>query len=250
MNNTYFILFINFIMHHTFLLLLLLSCTNGQITQFTIFGERCSGTNYIQNIMKMNFELDITWQYGWKHHFGFNDFNDSDNTLFICIVREPYSWMNSFYQCKHHLPPELAMTPDHFLNNEFYSVNDNNDEIISDRNMYNGQRFKNIFELRHIKLKYMIETLPQLVKNYILIRYEDLLNDFDNVMNKIKKFDLPIIETINFPVNSKIDFKYGGYKQKKRFDNVISKDQIYDHSDFNDKFEKMLNYSKNDLVNA
>ena len=72
------------------------------VKKYTIYGERCSGTNYLENIINVN----ITWDYGWKHFFGFQDdkLKKSDDTLFICIVRNLPDWINSFYREKYHLP--------------------------------------------------------------------------------------------------------------------------------------------------
>jgi len=48
---------------------------------------------------------------------------------------------------------------DEFLNKEFWSFYDNegnrdtSKEIMIDRNIYTGKRYKNIFELRHTKIK-------------------------------------------------------------------------------------------------
>jgi hypothetical protein len=44
------------------------------IKKFTIMGERCSGTNFLEQIILSNFHINITWEYGWKHFFGFYDF--------------------------------------------------------------------------------------------------------------------------------------------------------------------------------
>ena len=90
-----------------------------------------------------------------------------------------------------------------FLNEEFYSIDEinNNNEIMTDRNIYTGERYINIFEMRHTKNKFLIEDMPNKVKNYILIRYEDLINDFENTMTKIKDKGLKIKENTNFPVN-------------------------------------------------
>uniref|UniRef100_A0A6C0B000 Sulfotransferase domain-containing protein n=1 Tax=viral metagenome TaxID=1070528 RepID=A0A6C0B000_9ZZZZ len=157
------------------------------IKNVTILGERCSGTNYLENLININFKTEITWEYGWKHFFGFNDFKNSDNTLFIGIVRDPYDWINSFYRERHHLPKQYRIL-NTFLYKEIYSVNDNvsNLEIIEDRNIYTKERYKNIFELRHTKLQFLIKDMPKLVKHYILIKYEDLLTNFNETMNKIK----------------------------------------------------------------
>ena len=41
------------------------------LRKYAIYGERCSGTNYLENIININFDVKITWEYGWKHFFGF-----------------------------------------------------------------------------------------------------------------------------------------------------------------------------------
>ena len=43
------------------------------IKYLTIYGERCSGTNYLENLIKINFDVEVKFDYGWKHFFGFND---------------------------------------------------------------------------------------------------------------------------------------------------------------------------------
>ena len=150
------------------------------LNKFTIYGERCSGTTYLEQIINLNFKADITWEYGWKHFFGFHDLTNSDDTLFICIVRNPYDWINSFYKYQYHLPIQFK-NKFNFLNNEFYSINKENIEMKNDHNIYTSQRYSNIFELRHTKLKFLIETLPLKVTNYLFIKYEDLLDNFNGV---------------------------------------------------------------------
>ena len=75
------------------------------IKNYTIYGERCSGTSYLERIMGLNFDINRTWNYGWKHFFGFQDdkLANSDDTLFICIIRNLPDWINSFYRTPHHL---------------------------------------------------------------------------------------------------------------------------------------------------
>ena len=136
--------------------------------------------------------------------------------MFICIVRNIFDWINSFYKVKHHLPIKFKkglseeQLIDEFLNKEFWSF-DNSDgkcdisnEMMTDRNIYTGKRYKNIFELRHTKIKYMLEDLPNKVNNHIFIRYEDLLDDFNNTMIKLKDKGLNVNYGINFPINTNI----------------------------------------------
>ena len=103
-----------------------------------------------------------------------------------------------------------------FLNKEFYSIYDDindpryNTEIMEDRHIYTGERYKNVFELRHIKHKYLLEDLPNKVKNYIFIKYEDLINNFETTMNLIKNKGLSIKDNIEFPLNTNL-YKYTIY---------------------------------------
>jgi hypothetical protein len=210
-----------------------------------IYGERCSGTNYLREIIRLNFDVETDiQQYGHKHFFGFSDLKNSDDTLFICIVRHPIDWINSLYRTPHHIFQSYFTHEeklDNFLNKEIIS-NNNKGEIINDRNMYTGERYKNIFELRHTKLKWMIEDLPNKVKNYIFIKYEDLLNDFDNTLLKIKNKGLTIKENINFPVNSD---NYKGdvnIKYVKKIDRTISDEIILTNPNLIPFYEYKLNY--------
>jgi hypothetical protein len=204
-----------------------------------VYGERCSGTNYIENIISLNFKQTVTWKFGWKHFFGFDNLQNNEDTLFICIVRNPVDWINSLYEHRHHLAEECTNNIESFLTKTIYSVNDNLTEIINDRNIYTKERYKNIFELRNTKLKYMLETLPRLVKNHVIIRYEDLLTNFKKTMLKLVKKGLIIRENITFPINSKVDFKYNTqYKPTKR--KTIPVSRIMENVD--KVIERKLNY--------
>jgi hypothetical protein len=213
------------------------------IDKVTIYGERCSGTNYLEELIKTNFDVTITWEYGWKHFFGFNDLSNSDNTLFIGLIRNPYDWLNSLYREQHHLPKNFRRNIKNFLNNEFYSLDINNNEIMQDRNIYSKERYKNIFEMRYTKIKFLVEDMPLLVKNYILIKYEDLLNNFDITINEIKSkgliFKNNIIEVQNI-------YYYKNNKKKKFIKNKkvnnISKKEILDKLNL-DYEKKILNYN-------
>jgi hypothetical protein len=217
------------------------------INKFTIFGERCSGTNYLENIIKSNFEIEITWKYGWKHFFGFSNYDNSDNVLFIGIIRNPFDWINSLFLDKHHLAPHLRDNVQSFLNKEFWSIHSNSNlgEIMEDRNILTKERYKNIFELRAIKNKYLLEILPIKVKNYIIIRYEDLIYNFIDTINKIKNIGLLVKPNINYPININYDCKYletYNKDKKKHKKNLISRQLILNNPNINLYYERKLKY--------
>jgi hypothetical protein len=169
------------------------------IKKFTILGERCSGTNFLEKSILSNFDIELTWEYGYKHFFGYHDYKNNDGTLFIGIVRDPFKWMNSLYRLPHHLQEKLKINPNTFLQEEFWSYYDVKEihgtdfgsEIMVDRNIYTGERYKNIFECREIKCKFLLDDMKKKVKNFILIRYEDLRDNYAQTLQLIKnKFSL------------------------------------------------------------
>ena len=93
------------------------------INKFVILGERCSGTNFLEEAITQNFDINYTTEYGNKHFFCFNNYTNNENTLFIGIIRNPIYWLNSFSKELHHLP-NINKNLNNFLFNEFYSVLD------------------------------------------------------------------------------------------------------------------------------
>lgn len=212
----------------------------------TIYGERCSGTNYLEQLLLLNFDVEITWNYGWKHFFGFNDLTNTDDILFIGIVRNLYDWINSLYREKHHLSKELTSDIYTFLTHEFYSfyttetfeLTDN--EIMTDRNMETNERYKNIFELRRVKNKFLIQKMPILVKNYCIITHDELLINFKDIMYKLKNCGLEVKKDIDFPLNVTY-YKTNKNVEYKKKVNEISK-EIIDNLIMKD--EELLFYEK------
>ncbi len=179
----------------------------SDIKYFTIYGERCSGTNYLEELIINNFNLDLTWEFGFKHFFMANEFKNSqkeNETLFIGIVRNPIDWLHSFYSSPHHVP-KINTLLKNFLFNTFVSVHTDGTMI--------EQSYKNIFELRKSKNNYLLNVMPTKVKNYVLIRYEDLASTPDVVLNQIKnKFNIPLKSGTNDI--TKVDY-YKKLKDKK-----------------------------------
>ena len=184
------------------------------IKKIIIYGERCSGTNFLENSILENFDVEISWEQGSKHFFCFNDYNkrNFDDTLYIGIVRNPIYWINSFSKELYHVPEINRQNLRNFLFNEFYSINDeieiapklqtilfNNKPqksyrcttMVEDLNYITNKKYTNIFELRKLKNEYLMDIMPTKVKNYILINYEKLLTNYEETLEFVKnKFNL------------------------------------------------------------
>ena len=84
----------------------------------------------------------------------------------------------------------------------------------------------------------MIEDLPKKVKNYIFIKHEDLLNNFNETLYKIKDKGLKIKENINFPLNTN---KYmNTNSQYKKKENEFKKDFILSNPNYITFYDKKL----------
>ena len=166
------------------------------IENFTILGERCSGTHFLQYALSRNFK--INYISGQKHFFGFSEPSNSDNLLTICLIRNPIDWIDSFFKRKHHVPPHNKSKIEDFIFNEFYSIYETQEdiknkgyEIMEDRNYITGERYQNIFELRKMKNDYFLNIINKKAKNVYILKYEDLRDDYINTLNNLKnKFNL------------------------------------------------------------
>lgn len=233
------------------------------IKEFQILGERCSGTTYLARVLELNFNIKQTQKFHSKHFFGFNDYNNSDDVLFIGIVRNAHTWINSLYNQPWHLSYNSCKNTHAILNNEIYSMyphesrkdktktdlnkhgnkqRKEGDEMLMDRNIYTGERYKNIFDLRYTKLHYQLNDMPKKVKYYIFIKYEDLRDNFIETMNKFKQIkELSVKNIEKFPINTSY------YKTSKRIfkintNNEIKEIDVINHNDFNVETEKSIGY--------
>lgn len=197
------------------------------ISKFFILGERCSGTNFLHSSLNKNFKLEYNSIFGHKHFFGHKGFPNNSDTLFVGITREITSWINSFYSTPHHVGYPCRENKNAFLTKEFFSCWDSGKnqgkDIVEDYHWKLKRRFKNIFELRVVKNNFLLYEMPKRVNNYILIRYEDLRDDYKNTLDRIKlKFDLEMLHDNYVPITN-----YKGYANQK----VYKKKEIYHFKD-------------------
>ncbi len=109
----------------------------GQIRQVKIYGERNTGTNYLSELIKANFQVKLIpgkaplhiqlkerltsgnestrdtyfretfdTNLGWKHAkvdvVKLKDVSKFEQVGFLCLVKNPYSWLASLYRSPHH----------------------------------------------------------------------------------------------------------------------------------------------------
>lgn len=211
-------------------MIILSQSSHNPIKDFTIMAERHCGTNFIEKYMNKVYGLKNNTEYGPKHFFGFNDkyiLDHSDNTIIIGIVRNPYDWLMAMYNKPWHMRkcdghPNPMDTLEKLLTKKIRNFWKNK-EMSYDRHIKEHRLYKDIFELREDKHNYLLETLPKLAKNYILINYETLCNNIklftDNLNQNFsikinhldnsfiqKKYTIPDETTLN-TINAKLIWK-------------------------------------------
>jgi hypothetical protein len=170
--------------------------------KYTIFGERHSGTKLLEKSISINFKLDLTWEYGSKHFFGFSDIKSLANsceTIFICVIRNPYTWILANNKQPHHIP---GIRQNLIYLKEWSSVYVNNTEILEDRCYWDQNKYKDIYELRYWKNIYLLYILPIVAHNTIFFRYEDFISDQLYYLNFIQElYSIPFRPRVNRLMN-------------------------------------------------
>lgn len=154
--------------------------------RFQIFGERCSGTNYLEHLLIHNFGHDsVTWEFGHKHWF--IDHTKIANTstedvVFIAIIRDLSDWIQSFYTQQHHISARIYDRLD------FITI-----PIVSTPETDYKEEHKNVFALRSAKLHDLFK-LRETAKNVVYVRYEDLRDNPDDfIVSLSERYNTPTI---------------------------------------------------------
>lgn len=155
---------------------------------YILLGERCSGTNVIEQVISANSAFKPDWSLvGFKHfprHESRSELTGFEGVPVILVVREPVSWVRSFYRQPWHAAPALkALSFSDFIRSEWYSVWDLDtftapdseqylQEMLLDRNPFTHERYQNVMALRAGKLRHMLNILDQFPRRMI-VRLED-----------------------------------------------------------------------------
>jgi hypothetical protein len=202
------------------------------ITHFKIYGERNTGTNYVQRLFQTNFELEY-WRsgvLGWKHGFAPADRikkGNYDHVLFLIVCKNPYSWLLSMHKNPHHAMHLQRLTFENFCNSEWQSFYDG-----PGRKKIKDEHFSNIFELRRMKAVSHAQVL-QCTSHAIVLNYEELLNSAEEVVENIaNRFDLPKSNSFFSEINK----YYTG--QHKKYGEVFNRQRYYLGEEWKNKFSQ------------
>ncbi|MEL7461987.1 MAG: hypothetical protein AAFX45_04965 [Pseudomonadota bacterium] len=175
------------------------AATSGRpLDRRKVWGERCSGTNFAGALLHRHFP-DLARKGGqieWKHGLARPGWSASTR-LNLFVVRDPFTWAQSFYRNPWHLPQRLrdrdfgAFIRDEWVG-VFYDQGKNTPERPADRHPVDHRRFRDIWEMRAVKLRHALVAAAE-IPNGVFVRYEDLSSDPETFIADIAaQFDLPV----------------------------------------------------------
>ncbi|WP_333847625.1 hypothetical protein [Phaeobacter italicus] len=142
------------------------------VLNYQVLGERCSGTNFLDQLILQNFTHARPRYEMWKHAFP-NFIAAPSDVVFVVIFREPYGWLESMYGKPWHSRPELrALAFSDFIRSEWQSIVDvpqwfdlprsspaENQPLNQDLHPITGRPFANLLDLRRAKAEALL-SLP------------------------------------------------------------------------------------------
>lgn len=167
------------------------------LRRYQVLGERSSGTNLADTLLRRHTTLERTEDYGWKHAFPQFSSVLRDDLLVICF-RNARSWLKSMYQKPWHVPDQLVdVTFSEFLRAPWITTMDMPGAmnavgrrrslglpVQGDRHPLTGRVPDNPINLRNLKNAAFLGVLERGC-NVALIRHEDLTADPDGLMREL-----------------------------------------------------------------
>ena len=169
-----------------------------------LFGERCSGTNFVASLIHNNMDDNImTNEFGWKHWFIKDHYprgrpnqstdyecirplSDNADTLFLCLFRNPFDWVRSINARPYHAGNHWGLTLTDFLRKPWHSFETARlNPCWSERQdqYWFIEEAENILRLRTQKIVHLL-NLDGLVENVCFINYE-MIRDDNDLLKKI-----------------------------------------------------------------
>jgi hypothetical protein len=225
-----------------------------KISKYQIFGERNSGTNYLDKVLQFNFDLKPTSEFGYKHWFikghyprgkknlttdneCLTSLNKSADTIFVFIVRESLSWLQSMHRTPWHAPEHRGLTFSEFIRKPWVSYEtdlpaDHGPDSSSPWQQSRDGKFfieraKNICELRNLKNEHFL-SLDGDVANFFIIRQDTMLSDLKIMLDIFKlktKYHSLILPNYRPPIESisinEQDLNFINSELDQRLENIL-----------------------------
>lgn len=223
---------------------------SNEIARIQLWGERNSGTHFLEHLLARNFPRTlVAYPLGWKHFISRADLSVAHDTLCVIIYRNPIHWALSMHDRPHHAAPNLKTCSfSEFIRAEWTSVNDvvptghaeYGQELMVDRHPETGLRFANLLRMRTAKLEAWL-GLQSRVRYHTSVSYEELRHDSARFVHAIsERFGLECTPEFH-PVPEAYGRAGKAYRPKRRA-RLNSNDLDFICSELDPDLERSLGY--------
>ena len=167
------------------------------IRRIQVFGERCSGTNFVARTIERVFGEDVlTDAFGFKHWFVPDQLLFTADVLVLVVARSPHDWLRSLHRQPWHTTGMAELPFSQFIRTPWASFWDEafagidathpmlGREMMHERDPATGQRFANPVALRTAKLRHWA-GLTERAHNVALLGYEAIRHDTVGMLDEI-----------------------------------------------------------------
>lgn len=231
------------------------------IKKIKVIGERSSGSTYLYNLIIHNF-LDIEiipdihppTVEDYKHFTVDFEKSYSNDTLIICIIRNPYDWLRSLHRTPHHMPLFYNVDFKTFLtepcisyggkNHKFWDLYLHND-LVDRQKCANDEfileKYSNILEMRKYKInKYLNTNFP----NVEILSYDNLVDNLDLLKNIAEKYNIRTIENSIINLTTVQGEKNNTKYEKKTYVNIDPEQLDFINCNLDWEIENKLGFIK------
>lgn len=179
---------------------------------FQIIGERCSGTVWIEKLLRKHFTfteqnpVEGNFLYGWKHNPKLPEKPDK-SVLFVFVVRNYTDWFESFCRKPWHVPywiskdaqSMLGARPWAHCNDDSRDFYRHGTPFVKPKNLTpflhtdldwskNGAPFESLLHMRKSKHLQWMKFHRSHLRSSVWVRYEDVLENTSEFLTKIARF--------------------------------------------------------------
>lgn len=161
--------------------MLLVGNASRPVTRRKVWGERASGTNFLNALIDRNFpDLADSGRIYWKHGYA-PLVRPRQDRLNLLILRDPFDWLRSFKRIPWHAPRRFWDEPfSAFIRREWigllYDQGTLPVERLAERHPLSRRRFADVLELRQVKMRHHLIAAAHL-PNSAVVRFEDVSAD-------------------------------------------------------------------------
>jgi len=213
---------------------------------FKIYGERNSGTNFLETILKRNnfptyvHTIKNNIVYHWKHGVPYEDCKVmNEKVVDICIFRNLDEWLVSFSNNSYHLKTynnfKDFLTLPQKSNENFFLDYKTNECLNKDDNN------KTVFQLREYKFNKILEYKKN-NKDVLFVNLSFLqnMNNLSQFLDFLSVKYMPELKSDNYITNIK-HTKENSNKQNRTYDIIIDEYSDIINSNKNDEIENFIN---------